>query len=106
MTVNQAIEPTEPDRPAISHLPEDTRHRLLADDCRRRALTVLDGIETPVSIEELARQVADDGPTPDGTGPQVDDGTVLSFHHVHLPMLAEAGVVAYDPETMTVETLD
>jgi DNA-binding transcriptional ArsR family regulator len=72
----------------------------LADEQRRTVLAVL-GREGAASRRTLARAVsereADGEPSPDA----VEDALV-TLHHVHLPKLADAGLVEYDAETGTV----
>lgn len=73
---------------------------VLADPRRRRVVDALGDLRPPVAIERLAEAVADRDPAevPDAS---VDD-VATTLHHVHLPKLAAAGVVDYDPETTTV----
>ncbi|WP_435182022.1 DUF7344 domain-containing protein [Halorussus sp. AFM4] len=92
----------------------DTVFALLRDRRRRFALRALADRESPVALDGLAaavarREAADaDGPpreasgtaapaspTPDAT-PAATDDVAEALHHVHLPKLADAGVVDYD----------
>lgn len=66
---------------------------------RRRALVdALDSHQTPISDEELARQVAarEKGVSVDDLTTEAVQEVYFSLHHVHLPKLASAGVIEYD----------
>jgi hypothetical protein len=70
-------------------------HRLLADDQRKAVLAVLHDSETRTR-SALATAVAE---RDDETAERVE----TRLHHVHLPVLDEAGIVDYDPQTELVE---
>lgn len=79
------------------------RHRLLKEERRRLALFVLAGRTAPVELEEVTAQiVAREGGT---AGPDNDDRRRVahSLRYVHLPRLADAGVLDYDPEANLIE---
>jgi len=87
--------------PDISELDEMTRHRLLADDQRRFVIaslraapcgdeTTLDELAT--ALDRMARREA----VPDAGYRQ---NLRCRLHHVHLPMLDDAGVIDYDSRT-------
>ena len=82
---------------------ESDRHRLLAVERRRVLVDVLADHRSPISLAELAKAVA--GRETDGR--DIDAGTVeritIALHHQHLPLMAEAGVVDYDPDSKRVE---
>ena len=103
----------------MSHLPTDVigtytgtnapspseRHRILAAERRPRlALDYLADRTGPVDIEELAAAIAareaDENSPDDDTVRQV----AISLHHVHLPKMAEIGVVDYEPASSVVES--
>ncbi|WP_207592977.1 DUF7344 domain-containing protein [Halomontanus rarus] len=92
------------DIPGADELTTSDRYRLLAEKRRRMTLDVLTGQNVPVDLTELATGIA---AREDGTG-AVDEETVtrvaLTLHHVHLPMLAEYGVIDYNPDTNCVES--
>lgn len=72
----------------------------LADTQRRIILAALAGQDGPLSRNELAHEVLTRNPDGD---PQSDMETFLvSLHHVHLPKLADAGLIEYDADTKTV----
>ena len=78
-------------------LTETARHRLLESDQRRRALAVLDERSQPLSLEDLATHVAEQEADADASADVETVATTL--HHIHLPKMATAGIVEYDPET-------
>lgn len=72
--------------------------RVLADPSRRAVLRHLQRRDdsTP-TVEAVARSLGDDS----SRGPPADER--LALRHVHLPKLADAGLVAYDPVAGTVQ---
>lgn len=69
------------------------RCELLGNDRRRAALRYLvDRPGTTVRVSDLADHLLDDDPTQDPRNVR------LSLRHVHLPMLADRGVVTYDAD--------
>jgi len=90
------IDPLPPVPTDVAELGADERHRLLSNDRRRVALDALADRETPTGVEEVAAAVAR------RTG---DDrrGILIALHHVHLPALADAGVLDYDAEAGRVD---
>jgi hypothetical protein len=87
-----------------TELDETTRHRLLADEQRRFVIgtlqTARSGVET--TLDELARHVEKAAQRTDGTEGTDFRSLRCRLHHVHLPMLAEAGLLEYDPTTKRV----
>lgn len=75
----------------------DTVFRLLASERRRQVISYLGGSPGGVSLDELADGIAS---TAEGSAETVSDDRRrllrAELHHVHLPMLAEAGVLDYD----------
>lgn len=81
--------------PATATLDESVRHRLLSAARRRHALDVFAIRSGPITLRALAAAVA----AREDTDPADDDDRrrlEIVFHHVHLPMLAEYGLVEYD----------
>lgn len=94
---------------------------VLSDRRRRAVVVVLSDRGGRMTVSELANEL---GPEDDVDVPDADDtgtdgeapapGTAeapaseraITLHHVHLPMLNEAGVVAYDPETNIVQSTE
>lgn len=78
----------------------DRVYSALADERRRRVLSVLTQESTPIDVETLARGVtiqeaaADSGMVTEEAISQVR----LSLYHHHLPKLSEVGLISYDPE--------
>lgn len=77
----------------------------LAHERRRRVLTILNDRATPLSVTDLACELAslelDDRP---GEAPTDYRHSVrVALHHCHLPKLADAGLVRYDDTAHEVE---
>lgn len=67
----------------------------LAHERRRQVVRVLLGTETPVSLSDLAAELARHERTPAlGGGPDIDRIKRV-LHHRHLPRLADADLVVY-----------
>lgn len=95
-------DPTDGDR-TVADLTVDERYDLLTADRRRVALEVLSETGAPVDLDEVATEVAvrergDDSP-PNG----VVERIAVSLHHVHLPRMADLGVVDYDTVSNRIE---
>lgn len=108
------LSPTDAD--ADSSDPDST-FRLLADDRRRRVLHYLDEYATSASLSELAERIVleerdaanADVNTISSHGPVSDDDRrriERSLRHTHVPILADAGAVAFDPRENTVSLTD
>lgn len=83
----------------------DALFAILAEPRRRRLLDILDspGSGRRTTLYDLSeRLAADEG---SATGEQRHDAAI-ALHHVHLPMLDDAGLVEYDPGAKVVETTD
>lgn len=80
-------------------------HELLASERRRELLDVLADRTTPVELEKVAVLTVVEGDDPDAGAP--DDGSVqrvaTTLHHTHLPKMAEAGVLDYDPQSRRID---
>jgi DNA-binding transcriptional ArsR family regulator len=72
-------------------------YRLRSDRQRRTTLQVLSDTSQDITVAELAMRVSRRLPTETPT-----DRIEIRLHHVHLPMLADAGVVDYDRESKRV----
>lgn len=75
-------------------LSRSERYRLLASERRRDAISELAGASAPVELEDLAAHLAN--------GDEAE--TRIELHHVHLPMMAEMGILEYDHERTRVTT--
>lgn len=82
-------------RAHLAHLGEDDYHRLLASRRRRLLLQELVTRTPPTARRGLARTLAEREVGSDIGAEQVDR-VDISLHHVHLPLLAELGVLEYD----------
>lgn len=67
-------------------------YRAMAEPVRRTALNSLVGAKTGVSALDLAAEICDD------SDEEAVERVAVSLYHVHLPMLAEAGLVRYDDQ--------
>lgn len=88
-----------------STLSQDTAFDLLSNARRRLALQYLQEERGPVSIGELATQVAameNDIPAEE-VDSQQRKRTYVSLYQTHIPKLAKAGAVDYDSEEGVVE---
>ncbi|MFW5964764.1 MAG: DUF7344 domain-containing protein [Natronomonas sp.] len=88
-----------------STLSQDAAFDLLSNARRRLALKYLLEQDTPVGIDELAAHVA--AVENDTEAEQLDEKqrkrTYVSLYQTHIPKLAKAGVVEYDPDERTVK---
>lgn len=76
---------------------------LLAEDCRRRIVAALDDAEGALAVRPLAEILA---AAERSDGPTTDDpvwSLAVALHHVHLPRLADVGVIEYDPDARAAE---
>jgi hypothetical protein len=71
---------------------------VLADERRRTVVAVLLEQTAPITVETLARRVAArDADASPANVPTADvDEVHVSLHHVHLPKMAQAGLLTYD----------
>lgn len=76
-------------------LTESDRFRLLSAKRRRLILELLSESTAPVVLEELAAAVR----TREDEPGERDGDVAVALHHVHLPMLADLGVIDYDPSS-------
>lgn len=83
----------------------DTTCKILRDARRRYALSALSDRESPVALTDLARDVAayERETDRDDVSAETVESVAVSLHHNHLPMLADANLVTYDPRARTVD---
>lgn len=76
----------------------------LADDSRRHVLSALCRAESPLSLSELAIDLANAETGPAGPGAEDDPvrSRKVELYHRHVPKLADAGLVEFDAERRTV----
>ncbi len=86
-------------------LAPDERYSLLASARRRLALDLLAETETTAHLEEFAAGIAAREATAPTDGDAIEH-VAISLHHVHLPVLSDAGVLDYDPERHVIEPAD
>ena len=84
---------------------ESDRYRILAAERRRVALEVLADCRLPVSLAELATDVAAREGDADAADGSAVERVAITFHHHHLPKMHDAGVLDYDPDSKQVEAL-
>lgn len=78
--------------------PPDALFRALANDKRRRLLTVLDDQE-PTGLDDLTDVLVGWETTIDGpAGPDEWAQVKIELVHAHLPLLSDAGLVVHDTE--------
>ena len=85
-------------------LPPSDRHKLLATERRRVALDILSERGAPVDLEDLAAAIAAREANRDVADDEAVKQVAISLHHTHLPMLADFGVIDYDPEVTLVDS--
>lgn len=73
------------------------KHRLLQSEDRRVALRVLSERRDPIELETLATLVADQLDERHRNTDRMDLAT--AFHHIHLPLMTNMGVIEYDATT-------
>jgi len=83
--------------PAVTGLSDSKRYELLANDRRRHTLDVLADRDLPLTLDEIAEAVAAREVDATDSRPGTLKDVKITLHHVHLPKLAEADVVDYDP---------
>lgn len=101
----RAIETLFPPAPGVS---VDELFALLADERRQALIAVLASHDGPVDVNELTRAVAALETDDDVTDAHESDlrRIRLTLHHVHLPKMADYGVISYDPDRRTVMLAD
>lgn len=87
----------------------DTRYfGVLTDETRRRVLEILDGSPAAVSEQDLAERLAVRAGSSESGAETSDVAASLRvrLYHVHLPKLADHGIVDWDREEETVAATD
>lgn len=74
----------------------------LSDGARRRIVRILHGSSGAVSVQNLADQLAD----ATSANPSDAESIRIRLHHVHLPKLADHGLVSWDERERTVSATD
>lgn len=89
-------------------LPPDAGLKLVSHPRRRTALRCLQSYDTPLTLPDLADEVATaeyDRPLPDISATAVKR-IYMALYHQHIPQLTEYDLVRYDQETDTVAPTD
>jgi len=89
---------------ATTGLSEGQRARMLAAERRRTALAVLAGRTGPVDLEDLAAEIAARERERTGSDGDSPGRVATTLHHVHLPQIADLGIIDYDPDANRVES--
>lgn len=94
--------------PPASGIPVDELFGLLANERRQALISVLATRDGPVDVDELTRAIAALETSTDAT--DVDEADLrrvrLTLHHVHLPKMADRGVISYDRNRRMVALAD
>ncbi len=83
-------------RPSLT---DDQRHQLLESARRRFALQILRNERDGITLGRLAREIAKREDGVDHADEEAVDRIACALHHCHLPMMAQTGVLSYDPDT-------
>ena len=93
-----------PPSTTLADLRPPDRHRLLTSERRRLTLDILEGTGTAVDLEELGRGIVAREDGIDAVDEEAVLRVAIALHHVHLPLIAEMGVLEYDPTTRVVRS--
>ena len=86
-----------------AHVSEDEYHELLAAEERRLTLEILSGQPTSTPLAVLARRVTKRMAAIESPEPSQVEKIATTLHHIHLPKMAEHGVIRYNPTSRLVE---
>jgi hypothetical protein len=90
---------------STAKLPASECYKLLASEHRRLTIDILIETTPPVELEDLATEIATrtvDVPSNDGAVERI----AISLHHTHLPKMANAGLLKYDPELHLIKSAE
>lgn len=87
----------------VETIESETRHKVMASERRRQILTVLAGESKAVDLRELAADLVESDPELDRDEESAIEQLAASLHHVHLPVLTETPILAYDPDEKRIE---
>lgn len=98
---------TTTDRPTEFATPgnrsDAERYRLLRSERRRLVLDVLSPEQAAVPLDELAAEVAARESGLDADDERAVERLKITLHHNHLPKLADAGALDYEPSAHRIE---
>ncbi len=80
----------------------DEYHRLLSSERRRILLDVLAEQPMPAGLEAVAAAVAEREADADAPAEDAVERVAIALHHNHLPRMADAGVLEYEPAARSV----
>lgn len=103
MPYNSNEAPTRSERAVGTSAPEYAALRSV--ERRRHVLVVLSERTTSLELGELAAEIAAREAGVDAPPAAAPTDLTIDLHHVHLPKLAEAGVLDYDLESREVEPI-
>lgn len=101
--MSQSSNDTADDGRGIVELTEDDHYELLAAEQRRLALDILTEQSSSIELRELATAVAERENGRDPGRVESVEYIRTQLHHVHLPKMADLGVIAYDSDTRQIE---
>ena len=87
----------------FDQLSDSEYYQVLSSDRRRTTVEVLAERTTPVDLEALAAAVAIRETDGDEVTEEVVTQVASTLHHIHLPKIADFGVVEYDANATRVE---
>lgn len=82
------------------------RHRLLAAERRRLVLDMLARNTASVELDELASGVVAREDGIEAVDEAAIERVATALHHVHLPKIAQFGIIDYDAEAHRVDPID
>lgn len=88
----------------MAGISETDRHRLLASERRRVALEILTGRTDPVDLDDLAAGIVGREDDVDAADEAAVERVAVQLHHMHLPKMAELGIIDYDPATNRIDS--
>ncbi|WP_433631150.1 DUF7344 domain-containing protein [Halomicrococcus sp. NG-SE-24] len=88
----------------MNQLTDSEYFQLLSADRRRETLDVLAERTAPIELDALAAAVAAREKDVDTVTEEKVNQVSLTLHHVHLPKMADFGVVDYDSDACRVES--
>lgn len=98
--VGDSSNPSERDRSVSTDTSVDAVMDLLTDERRRHVLECLRDRDVAITLPDLAQDVAvrESAEPRTAIEPETIRTVATSLHHLHVPKLAAAGVVEYDPD--------
>jgi len=97
--MSQTITESTDELSSIDRLTETQRHALLRDERRRLLLDVLADRSTPVTLSEVAADVAARADDCDADDDEAVRRLEVALHHTHIPKMEELGVLSYHPQS-------